>query len=154
MPEGQHSRTQSRRFLECIGDDFMTQVIKKLIRGDSLLDLTLANKVKLVRDVMVGGSLACSDHEMMDVSILTEGNKANGSIITLDFTRTDSDLFRELVGNCSIWFWREEGPKKLDDFQGSGSPSSRMGHAHMQEVKQRQQEACLDEQVAPDKTRA
>ena len=117
----------------------MTQVIKMLIRGDSLLDLTLVNKVKLVRDVMVGGSLACSDHEMMEFSILIEVNKANSRITTLVFRRTDSGLFRDLAGSHGIWFWREEGPKELDDFQGSASPNSRTGHAHMQEVKPRQQ---------------
>lgn len=51
----------------------MTQVIKEPIRGD-LLDLTLANKVKLVRDVKAGGSLTCSDHKMMEFSTLIEGN--------------------------------------------------------------------------------
>lgn len=132
----------------------MTLVIKELIRGLSLLDLTLAIKVKLVRGVMVVGSLACSDHEMMEFNLLIEVNKANSRFTTLDFRRTDSGLFRDLVGSHGIWFWREEGPKELDDFQGSASPSSRTGHAHMQEVKQKQQGACMDGQGAPDKTQA
>lgn len=76
-----------------------------------MLNLTLANKVKLVRDVVVWGSLDHSNHEMMDFSILIEGNKANSRIITLDFRRTDSGLFRNLIGSHGIWFWREEGPK-------------------------------------------
>jgi len=94
-------------------------VIKELIRGDSLLDLTLAKKVKLVRDVMAGGNLTCSDYEMLEFSTLMKGNKANSRIKTLDFRTTDFGLFRDAVGSHGTWFWREEGPRELDDIQGS-----------------------------------
>ena len=45
-----------------------------------------------------------------------------------------------------------DGPGELVDFQGSLPTSSRMVHPHMQEGKERWQEAHVHEQVAPDKT--
>lgn len=49
---------QDKRLLECIGDNFLADVIKESTREDALLDLIVTNKEKLVRDVKVGGSLA------------------------------------------------------------------------------------------------
>ena len=46
----------------------------------------------------------------------------------------------------------KRGPGELVDFQGSLLPSSRMVHPHVQEVKQRWQEAYMGEQEAPGLT--
>lgn len=45
------------------------------MRADCLLDLTLANKAELVRDVKAGGSLGWSNHEIVDFRIMREGKK-------------------------------------------------------------------------------
>lgn len=67
---------QPRRFLERTDDIFLTQVMKDLMRADCLLDLTLANKAELVRDVKAGGSLGCSNHEIVDFRIMRGGEKS------------------------------------------------------------------------------
>ncbi|KAK4825453.1 hypothetical protein QYF61_027608 [Mycteria americana] len=51
---------QSRRYLECIDDNFLAQVTEKPTRKGALLDLILTNKEGLVRDVKVEGSLGSS----------------------------------------------------------------------------------------------
>ncbi|KAJ7415168.1 hypothetical protein BTVI_38988 [Pitangus sulphuratus] len=56
---------QSRRFLECVEDKFLTQLLSEPTRGGALLDLQFANREGLVGDVMVGGCLGHSDHEMI-----------------------------------------------------------------------------------------
>lgn len=48
------------------------------------MDLILANKEELVGDVKVGGSLGCSDHEVVEFKILRVGKKIKSSIITLE----------------------------------------------------------------------
>lgn len=53
------------RFLEFTDNNFLTQVIKEMMREDNLLDLTLAKKEGLVKDEKVRGSLSCADHEMV-----------------------------------------------------------------------------------------
>ena len=51
----------SRRFLQCVEDNFLMQVVEELTRGGVLLDLILTNKEGLVKEIKVGGSLGCSD---------------------------------------------------------------------------------------------
>ena len=51
---------QSRRFLERVDDNFLTQVIEVPTRRGALLDLLLTDKEGLV---------GCSDHEMVEFRI-------------------------------------------------------------------------------------
>lgn len=44
----------------------------------------------------------------------------------------------------------KKSPGELVDFQGSPPPDWRTLHANKQEIKQRQQEACMDEHGAPE----
>jgi len=60
-------RKQSRRFLECVEDKFLTQLVREPTREGTLLDLLFANREGLVSDVMVGGNLGHSNHEMIRV---------------------------------------------------------------------------------------
>ncbi|GAB0208601.1 hypothetical protein GRJ2_003325800 [Grus japonensis] len=71
---------QSRRFLQSIDDNFLTQVVEESTRRGVLLDLVLPNKEGLVGDVKVGGSLGCSDHEMVESRILHGRSRAAGEV--------------------------------------------------------------------------
>ena len=46
------------------------QAVERPTRRDVLLNLILTNKEGLVEDVRAGGSLGCSDHEMVEFRIL------------------------------------------------------------------------------------
>ena len=74
------------------------QGVKEPTRRGTLLDLVLMNKERLVEDVQAGGSLGCSDHEIMNFSILHGGSRAISRIKTLDFRRANFGLFKELLG--------------------------------------------------------
>ncbi|GAB0206692.1 hypothetical protein GRJ2_003134800 [Grus japonensis] len=63
-------RKQSRKFLECVDDNFLLQVTEEPMRRDAMLDLVLTNKEGLVGDVKLKGSLGCRDHEMVEFKIL------------------------------------------------------------------------------------
>ena len=56
-------RDQSRRSLECVEDNFLTQLVKEPKSGSKILDLLFVNREGLVRDVKVGGSLGHSDRD-------------------------------------------------------------------------------------------
>ncbi|KAK4810520.1 hypothetical protein QYF61_004483 [Mycteria americana] len=62
---------QSRRFLECVADNFLTQLVRESTREGAPLDLLFANREGLVSHVMVGGRLGQSDHEMRDKAFET-----------------------------------------------------------------------------------
>ncbi|GAB0205489.1 hypothetical protein GRJ2_003014500 [Grus japonensis] len=89
---------QSRRFLECIDDKFVLEVIEESTRRGAMLDLLLTNKEGLVGDVKLKGSLGCSDHKMVEFRILRATRRVHSKLTALDFRRADFGLFRDLLG--------------------------------------------------------
>jgi len=55
------------------------------MRRDVLSDLVLSDKEGLIRDVMVGGCLGWSSHEMVEFKFLYGRNKTISRIAALDF---------------------------------------------------------------------
>ena len=97
------------------------------------------------------GSCDCSDHEMVEFRILQGRRRAKSRIATLSFRRADFGLLWDPSGRI-LWDTvpkRRSIQEELVDFQKS-PPSSRLVHPDKQEVKQRWQEACIDEQEAAD----
>ncbi|GAB0208867.1 mitochondrial enolase superfamily member 1 [Grus japonensis] len=92
-------RKQSRKFLECVDDNCLLQVIEEPTRRGAMLDLILTNKEGLVGDVKLKGSLGCSDHEMVEFRILRAARRACSKLTTLDFRRADFGLFWDLLGS-------------------------------------------------------
>ncbi|KAK4831147.1 hypothetical protein QYF61_015450 [Mycteria americana] len=90
-------RKQSRRFLECVADNFLTQLVSEPTREGAPLDLLFTNREGLVSHVMVGGHLGQSDHEMMELLIRGEVTRGVSRTATLDFRRADFGLFGRLV---------------------------------------------------------
>ncbi|KAF1425232.1 hypothetical protein FQV24_0000448, partial [Spheniscus mendiculus] len=86
-------RKQSRRFLECVEDNFLTQLVSEPTREGAQLDLLEG----LVGDVMIGGRLGHSDHEMIEFSILREVRRGVSRTAPLDFRRADFGLLRGLI---------------------------------------------------------
>ncbi|KAK4831702.1 hypothetical protein QYF61_018754 [Mycteria americana] len=85
------------RFLERVADNFLTQLVSEPTREGAPLDLLFTNREGLVSDVMVGGCLGQSDHEMIEFLIRGEAARGVSKTATLDFRRADFGLFRRLV---------------------------------------------------------
>ncbi|KAK4825574.1 LOW QUALITY PROTEIN: hypothetical protein QYF61_000573 [Mycteria americana] len=90
-------RKQSRRFLERVADNFLTQLVSEPTREGAPLDLLFTNREGLVSHVMVGGRLGQSDHKMIEFLICGEAARGISRTATLDFQRADFGLFRRLV---------------------------------------------------------
>ncbi|XP_053914607.1 hyccin isoform X2 [Cuculus canorus] len=90
-------RKQSRRFLECIEDNFLAQLVSEPTREGAFLDLLFVNREGLVGDLTVGGRLGLSDHEMIGFSVLGGIKKGVSKTVTLNFQRADFGLFRRLI---------------------------------------------------------
>ncbi|TRZ07325.1 hypothetical protein HGM15179_019139 [Zosterops borbonicus] len=88
---------QSRKFLECMDDNFLSQLVGELTRGDTMLHLLFTNRDGLVGDVVVGGQLGQSDHEITEFSIFGEIRRYINKTFTLDFRRADFGLFKRLI---------------------------------------------------------
>ncbi|PKU34027.1 glycerol kinase [Limosa lapponica baueri] len=91
-------RKQYRRFLECVDDNFLLQVIEEPTRRGAMLDLVLTNKEGMMGNVKLKGSLGCSDHEMVEFMILRAVRRVPTKLTTLDFRRADFGLLRDLLG--------------------------------------------------------
>ncbi|GAB0176082.1 hypothetical protein GRJ2_000073400 [Grus japonensis] len=108
---------QSRRFLECIDDNFLLQVNEEPTRRGAMLDLVLNNKEELVGNVKLKGSLGCSNHEMVEFKILRAARRAHSKLTTLDFRRADFGLFRDLLGRIP-WDKALEGRGAQESWMG------------------------------------
>ncbi|KAJ7423618.1 rna-directed dna polymerase from mobile element jockey-like [Pitangus sulphuratus] len=90
-------KRQSRRFLECIEDNFLLQLVNELTKGGAPLDLLFTNSEGLMGDVVVRGHLGYSDHAMIEFSILRDAERAINKTSALDFWRANFSLLRRLV---------------------------------------------------------
>lgn len=52
--------------MECAEDNFLIQMLDKLIRREELLDLLHTNTDELIREFKTGGSLGFSDHDFVE----------------------------------------------------------------------------------------
>jgi len=82
--------------------------VEEPTRRDVLLDLVLTNEEGLGDDVKVGGSLGCSDYEMVQFSILHGESRPISRITTLNFRRANFGLFKDLLGGVP-WVKALEG---------------------------------------------
>jgi len=90
---------QSSRFLECIEDNFLSQVISTPTRGDAILDLVVTSASELFGDVKFGASQGCSDHVLVELMLLREMGITKIIVRTLNFRRANFQLFKEIVRN-------------------------------------------------------
>lgn len=118
----------------------------ELTRGCDLLDIIFTNTEELIRDMEVRGSFCCGDCLILKFKIPRGGSKAKGRIRKANF-----GLFRDLLERFP-WdtLLQKIGPGHLVDIQGSPSPSSRKIHLNKQEIKQKLEEAHLEERGVPD----
>jgi len=63
-------RKQSKRFLECVEDSFLTQLVWEPTRSGALLDLLFTNREGLVGDMKAWDCLRQSNYEIVEFSIL------------------------------------------------------------------------------------
>lgn len=89
----QKGTSKSRRLLECVDDNFATDVIEEPARRGLLLDLVLSNRKELVEKVIPQQSLGCNDH-MVEFQILMAVKRSHSKLTALDFSRADFGLFR------------------------------------------------------------
>jgi len=91
-----------RRFLECIEDDFLSQVSNTPTRGvPAILDLMIINASELIGAVKTGGSLGCSDHTLVEFTVLRDMGKVRSIVRAVNLRKANFKLFKELVNRTS-----------------------------------------------------
>ncbi|PKU41308.1 glycerol kinase [Limosa lapponica baueri] len=116
-----------------------------------MLNPILTNTEGLVGNVKLKGSLGCSDHEMVEFKILRAERRVCNKLTTLDFRRADFGLLRGLLGRVT-WEKALEGRGAQASWLVFKDPNSGVVYPKKEEIKQKSQEVCMDEQGAPGKT--
>ncbi|PKU36007.1 nedd4-binding protein 2-like 2 [Limosa lapponica baueri] len=93
---------QSRWLLECLNDNFLRQKIDSPTQGNVILDLIVTNTSELIRDVKIGGNLGCSDHALVEFTVLRDTCRTRSVVGTLSFRKTNLQVFKELVKR-TLW---------------------------------------------------
>lgn len=88
---------QSRTLLERVEDSFLVQVVESLTRGNMLLDLFLTNTEDFIVEIKTGRRLGCSDHALVQFSILKGTGLIKGRIKILHLRKANFWVFRALV---------------------------------------------------------
>ena len=94
---------QSRRLLEFVEDNFLSQAIEDPTRGDAILDLLLTSANELIGDIRIGGCLGCSKHAMIEFMLQRDMRQGKSKIRKLNFRKAKFQLFRELVNKMPSW---------------------------------------------------
>lgn len=66
-----------------------------------MLDLVPSKKERLMEKVKLRDSLGYSDHGMLEFEKLSAAGRVQSKLPALDFRRTDSGHFRDLLGKIS-----------------------------------------------------
>lgn len=94
-------RKESGRFLECVEDKFLMQLVKEPNSEDTPLDLLFAKRKGRLCYEKIRGHLGHSSPEMIRVSSSHRLRRGISRTATLDFQRADlgliGDMFRELL---------------------------------------------------------
>ena len=90
----------------CLGhmeDKFLMQAIHKWTGRVVLLHLLLINEEEQLDDVKFKGSLACSDHETVELKFLRGLTKTNRRITAPNFRRAHPNLSRDYLLGRMPW---------------------------------------------------
>ena len=92
------ARMSSTKFLECIEDCFLIQMLDVPTRKEVLLDLLFTNRESLLCNISVSDSLGCSAHSIVEVGILPSVLKVSSKTRVLDFRRSNFSALRAQLG--------------------------------------------------------
>lgn len=72
-----------------------------------LLDLLVTNASEPIRNIRIGNSLGCSDHAVVELTVLRDMGQLKSNVRTLNFRKVNFQLFKELVsripGKLPAW---------------------------------------------------
>jgi len=84
--------TQSRMFLNYVGNGFPIQMIEEPARIRVVLDLLLTHEEEMMANTAKNGIWSSSEHEVTEFRIQKEARKGRSKIRTLDLNEADFGL--------------------------------------------------------------
>ncbi|GAB0181361.1 mitochondrial enolase superfamily member 1 [Grus japonensis] len=92
----------SIKFLECVEDCFIIQMLDVPTRNEALLDLLLTNQENLLCNISVSDNLGCGDHDIVEFGMLLSTLTVSTKTKALDFRRANFSSLRAQLGGI-LW---------------------------------------------------
>ncbi|KAJ7406970.1 hypothetical protein BTVI_64312 [Pitangus sulphuratus] len=89
---------QSRRLMEHMENNFLSQVIDSPTRGDAMV----INTTELVGSIKIGSSLGYSGPALVEFAVLRDMGQLKNKVRTLNFRKGNVQLFKELFSR-NLW---------------------------------------------------
>ena len=99
---GNHIEGLSNKFIDCVDEAFFTQHVNQSTRDNSVLDLVFSSEPYMIDSVSVLGSLAYSDHNILEWIISLSPAATFFSRPTLDYSKADFPAMRQAL-NAADW---------------------------------------------------
>ena len=88
----------SHKFIDCLGNNFIQQVVDKPTRGSNFLDLILCSEEGIVENLQVGEPFSKSDHASLLFSIVGKVQKPPKQRKFYNYFNADYDVIRREAG--------------------------------------------------------
>jgi hypothetical protein len=99
--ENKETLDESHPFIECIGNNFLTQVVEKPTRGENFLDLILCSDTSLVDNLRVGEPFQTSHHQIIRFSLLTRKQAPKTNMKAYNYFKADYEGIREQANSLN-----------------------------------------------------
>jgi exonuclease III len=63
---------ENHPFIECISNNFLSQIIEEPTRGSNFLDLVLCSEVSIIQNIYIGEPFETSDHQLIRFKIMAK----------------------------------------------------------------------------------
>lgn len=92
----------SHPFIECMSNNFLTQLVDEPTRERNYLDLVLCSDPSLVEDIVVGEPFETSDHQMITFSLVINEFSRTNTKHFYNYFKADYDEIRKYAG-AKLW---------------------------------------------------
>ena len=95
---------RAHSFVECLDNNYLSQLVDKPSRNNNYLDLVLASDTGLVEGITVGDPFQSSDHQMITFYIIASECQRIKKMPVYNYFRADYNVIRQEVAGLK---WRE-----------------------------------------------
>ena len=93
---------ESHLFIECLRDNFLSQLVNQPTRSNNYLDLILSSDENIVENVNVGEPFKTSDHQIIRFSLITRKPVQNKVTQTFNYYTDSYDEVRKYVQSLQL----------------------------------------------------
>src|SRR6267154_3383936 len=82
-------------FIECIGNNFLSQLVEEPTRGKNFLDLVLSSDDSIVQNLQVGEPFESSDHQVIRLELVCKKRALEKNLKIYDYFKADYNEIRK-----------------------------------------------------------